>query len=115
MGLLDLTYFLMEINAALDTGHYEDVTIKEIVYHLDQGDIVEFLGQRLVGDVNLSYFEEDNEKSFELNNQLYKVFLANENQEYENFGVQNNGLCLLIAYITEIMQNVAKDVKDPTQ
>ncbi len=105
MRLNQLTYFVNEINAAIDTGKYRDISIKEVEDHIEREDLIPYLRDRLGEDVDLSLLTP--EVSEELNSKLLGIFGGYYGQERRKWGVENNGLCLLIAWSTEIIQQKA--------
>ncbi len=47
MKLLWVTYFILNINAAIDTGKYQDISVEEVEDHIDGGDLIPYLRERL--------------------------------------------------------------------
>ncbi|MGB2842971.1 MAG: hypothetical protein WBC40_10955 [Halobacteriota archaeon] len=102
MRLNQLTYFIFGINAAIDTGKYGDISIKEVEDHLERGDLIPYLKERLGEDVDLGLLKP--EDSWELNDKLLGILGAHYGKERSELGVENNGLCLLIVLTTEIIR-----------
>lgn len=94
-----LTFLAFNLNGAIDTGKYGNVTYREVADHVDAGTIFDFLGTRLAKDIDLSIFDAER-----------KTALVAEWQDMRGvdarrkFGVENNGLCLLMAYCLEGIQ-----------
>ena len=100
-----LTLLITELNHLLDTGKYDDITIEEVHEHIDSGTILQFLRERAGDDIFLlsaldcyTDFEDFYVKY------LQRFYGAYPGHEYQKYGVKNNGLCLLIAWTNQIIQ-----------
>ena len=102
MKLVYYTYTILQINSAIDTGKYQGIGVEEVEEHIDAGDIIPFLIQRLDGDVDLSLLSDVD--SAELSAQLLDIYLANGGRERRKWGIENSGLCLLVAWTNELIQ-----------
>lgn len=100
MRITNLTHLAFQLNAALDTGRYNDVTFREVSGHINEGTIFSFLERRIGEDVDLSLL--DTPKRQELIDE-WQSFL-NVVDARRKFGVEKNGLCLLTAYVIEGIQ-----------
>ena len=100
MRITSLTFLAFYLNGALDTGKYQDVTFDEVAREIRNGTIFEFLARRLAGDIDLSIFglAERTEIEAEWADMLAAVSARRK------FGVERNGICLLIAYLLEGIQ-----------
>jgi len=94
-----LPMLAFDLNANLDTGKFANVTKDEILEQIEAGTIFDWLGEKLEY-VDLSVATEED-----------KLALVDEWRNFANaidpkrkFGVENNGLCLLLAYVIEGMQ-----------
>ncbi len=100
MKITKLTLLAFYLNSALDTGKYRDITLQEVGDQIEQGTIFEFLQTRLLGDIDLSLYKEKEKK--ELLEEWQDFYVAvNASRK---FGINNNGLCLLVAYLLEGIQ-----------
>lgn len=97
MRITNLTFLAFYLNSALDTGKYNDVTLDEVAQHIEAGTIFDFLATRLAGDIDLSILDAPRKK--ELLEEWQDILAAVSARR--KFGVENNGLCLLIAYLIE--------------
>jgi hypothetical protein len=100
MRITNLTFLAFYLNGALDTGKYADVSFDEVGKAIDNGTIFDVLAKRLEGDSDLSIFDA-----------AKKAEIIAEWQDHRNavnarrkLGVENNGLCLLVAYCLEGVQ-----------
>jgi hypothetical protein len=100
--LVHLTLLILEINAALDTGKYQDVTLDEVEDHIEQGDLFPYLRTRLGDNVDLSLFDEP--KARDITMALQEVHSVGAGVERRKWGIENNGLNLLIAWINELIK-----------
>ncbi len=105
MKLLWVTYFILNINAAIDTGKYQDISVAEVEDHIDGGDLISYLRERLEGDLDLTFIKEPD--ALELNAKLNDILVAQRGNERRKWGIENSGLCLLVAWANEIMQREA--------
>jgi hypothetical protein len=109
MRITNLTFLAFYLNSAIDTGKYSDITFKEVADQINAGTIFEFLQTHLVGDIDLSIFDESKRK--ELVSEWQDLLAAVSARR--KFGVENNGLCLLVAYLLEGIQR--RQDKNPRQ
>jgi len=100
MRITNLTFLALNLNGALDTGKYGIVSFKEVADHIEAGTIFDFLETRLAGDIDLSIFDAEKRKVLTTE---WQDMLAAVNAR-RKFGVEKNGLCLLIAYLLEGIQ-----------
>lgn len=109
MRITNLTFLAFYINSAIDTGKYSDITFKEVADKIKAGSIFEFLQNRLVGDIDLSILDESKRK--ELLSEWQDLLAAVSTRR--KFGIENNGLCLLVAYLLEGIQR--RQDRNPSQ
>jgi hypothetical protein len=106
-----LTDALFVVNKAIDKEAAEAVTVDEVHRHIDAGDLVRFLESKL--GVAFSGVREGIDE-----NRLFIEALRHVRQtsgrERKVYGVQNSGACLVIAYITEILQQGYLDLNSLT-
>ena len=100
MRITNLTFLAFYLNGALDTGKYTNVSFKEAADQIEAGTIFEFLKTRLDGDIDLSIFDESKQRELITE---WQDLLAAVNAR-RKFGVEKNGICLLIAYLLEGIQ-----------
>lgn len=101
-----LTLLILSLNALLDTGRYNSITIDEVEDRIRDGSILRFLRDRAGKEIDLSLQLSTPNDSFE---RFYVSYLQNildcyGGNENRKWGVQNLGLCLLIAWTNEILQ-----------
>jgi hypothetical protein len=106
MELVRLTHLLLELNSMLDSRNYDDLGLAEVKQRIDDGTILRFLRDRGGNDIDLSLHVSDASDGFE---QWYVAYLqsiydAYRGDERRKWGVSNRGLCLLIAWTNEMIQ-----------
>ena len=100
MRITYLTFLAFFLNGAIDTGKYNDIGLQEVADHVEAGTIFDFLQTRLIDDIDLSTFEK--EKQQELTIEWQDMLQAMNPRR--KFLIENNGLCLLVAYLLEGIQ-----------
>lgn len=101
MKLHSLTYIILETNAAIDTGKYDDVPVREVTKHIESGDVVAWLKTR-VPEMDLSLLRDQDEREYAVG--LSDIYGGYAGQERRKWGIENRGLCLLIAWTNELIQ-----------
>ena len=127
MELSNLSCFIFVLNAAIDTGKYQDISVEEVEKHIEKGDLLDYLENKLGDDgKNLSLIKpikdlgapddvDDKDKMAWIKTQvsLSKGGSQTEAELIENLqgilqcysgGIENSGLCLLIALTTALIQ-----------
>lgn len=105
--LTPLTFMASEITHLLDTGKYNHVTIADIKREIRQGTIFEYLKTLAGDDIDLSIIQEGTTypgfKDFYVE-YLQRIVDAYSGNERRKWGIENSGLCLLLAWTIEIVQ-----------
>lgn len=100
-----LTLMILELNGLLDTGNYDDITPAEVAAHLDDGTIFDYLRERVGMDIDLSMFgAEGPYPDFAAFYVAALRDLNGANSSGRKWGVSRRGLCLLVAWTNEIIQ-----------
>ena len=106
--LTHLSYVLLEINAVIDTGKYDYISIEDIHREIENGTVLRYIAKKAAGDIDLSLLldREDDELNFEERyaEHLQSIYGGYAGQERRKWGVENRGLCLLVAWTIEIIQ-----------
>jgi hypothetical protein len=102
-----LTLLILQLNKLVDSGIYDDVTISEVHQHIDDGTILRFLRTRAERYIDLSTHLDPGAwgdfESFYVKH-LQSIYDAYACDEERKWGVRNKGLCLLVAWTNEILQ-----------
>lgn len=101
--LFKLTYTAFMVNHLLDTGKYDDVTIDELGPHLENETIFQFLTERFGDELPLGILTGDDR----LELAAEWASLWNAVDAGRKFAVRRNGVCLLLAYVIESIQQRA--------
>ena len=104
MRLAARTYAAFALNGALDTGRYADLSIDELRPAIDAGRVFPLLEQRLGADYRLGWLSD--EERAELSDEWSRF--SNGLDARRNLLIGRNGLCLLIAYVLEGIQQDAQ-------
>lgn len=103
-----LTLLILEYNSIIDSGKYGDITISDIHEHIKSGTVLRFIEERAGGDVDLSLqlAASVGDQSFEdyYAGYLRAIYHGSAGDERRKWGVKNHGLCLLVAWTNEIIQ-----------
>jgi hypothetical protein len=100
MEINKLTLVGFQLNGALGSGKYDDVSIDQVKKELDGGDIWGLLERRLGQDADFSLLYNDDKAKLAREWES----LANAVDESRKLYVERNGLCLLVAYLLEGIQ-----------
>ena len=105
------TFAAFALNGALDTGRYDDLGVDEVGAAIDDGTVFAFLERRLGADYRLGWLSEDD-----------RAGLADEWGRYRDaidarrkLLVERNGLCLLVAYVIQGIQEDAISAEEQQQ
>jgi len=99
--LTNLTYIILELNAALDSGKYDHVPMSEASQHIKSGDVISWL-KREAPEIDLSLLREESAKEYEA--ALGDIYGGCGGSERRKWGVERRALCLLIAWTNELIQ-----------
>jgi hypothetical protein len=103
LDITTLTYLLFAINAVLDKDHWKTITFDDVYGHLDAGDLIPFLDGRL-NSLDLSLLGPDEAQGRLLLAALRQVAGWFEERERRKTGIEKSGVCLVIAWIGEVIQ-----------
>lgn len=106
MEITKLTVLGFDLNGALGSGQYDDVSIPAVKEAIDDGTIFDLLERRLGKDVDLSLLYNDDRA--ELLDEWRRIINAVD--EGRKFAIRegSSGLCLLVAYLLEGIQQRAR-------
>jgi hypothetical protein len=97
-------HLLWQFIGAIDTGKYDSLTTDEVHRHADAGTIPAFLVDRFGTDLDLSMIERSDWD--EISERWAGI--SNAVDSRRKFGVENRGVCLLMAYTLECLQNYSE-------
>lgn len=106
MKISALTLLILHLNKLVDSGKYNDVSIDEIHTAIEHRRVLQFLKEKAGNDIDLSAHLSNVYGDFEsfYETKINEIYGGYAGQERRKWGVQNLGLCLLIAWTNEIIQ-----------
>jgi len=106
--LTPFTMLIMELNAIIDAGKYNYITIAQIEEHMRSRTVFQFLKQELKNDIDLSFLTSPEspypgfmDYYLKRMESLVNAYSGNERRKW---GIEHPGLCLLLAWTVEIVQ-----------
>ena len=102
-----LIYLIFEYNHLLDTGNYQHISINDVHREIESGKILRYIRDIGGQEIDLSLIlDSKSESEFESKyvEHLQSIYGGNAGRERRKWGVVNNGICLLIAWTCEIIQ-----------
>lgn len=96
MRIYKLTNLAHDLNAALGSGKFQDITYEEVWEHIDDGTIFEFLNERLGFSMAISALAPIDRFEILLDWDSLRTCV-----EPFKFNGHHNGLCLLVGYLLE--------------
>ena len=105
--LTALTLLVLDLNSLIDSGKFNDITVDEVYQWAEERKILACLAERTRGEFSSENYNEDgpyaNFSNF-YNDQMESLANATVGSK---FGVENSGLCLLLAWTNELIQQGA--------
>jgi hypothetical protein len=80
------------------------VSLDEVKQHIKKGDVLDWLGEKFKGHIDLSPYTPNREAHRDITRGLQDILGGYDGRERRKWGVQNNGICLLIAWVNELVQ-----------
>jgi hypothetical protein len=105
LRLNTLTFVGFFVNAVISEGHADTISFNEIYQSLENGELLEFLDQKIPGRFDFSLFPAGDEQAVALNHVLNNVAGGLQGSEYRKIGIKSSGLHLLMAFILEAIQH----------
>lgn len=108
--LTALTLIILELNHLIDSGKYIHITIEDVHKAIEQKRIIPYLEETTKGDSDFSLYGGDGPYSGFVeyyHEQMYQIYGGYAGNERRKWGVENSGLCLLLAWTNEIIQQGA--------
>ncbi|WP_207869392.1 hypothetical protein [Pseudomonas sp. 51_B] len=107
MEITALTGLILQINKVIDSGRHNNITISDIHSAIESGKTLRFLKEQCGNDIDLSFLLDssvygDFEALYE--EQISQIYNGYAGDERRRWGVQNLGLCLVLAWTNEIIQ-----------
>jgi len=102
-----LTILVLKINHMIDSKKYDNITIENVYTWIDEQNIFKSLIELTAGDEDFSFYLNDGPyanfvKYYE--EKMYNLYNAYGGDHDRKWGVKNLGLCLLLAWTNELIQ-----------
>jgi hypothetical protein len=106
-----LTMILFGLSVLMDEGDCDDVTLDEVKEHAKKGDLIAFLTEKGGGVFASGFLESPDWAEFVhwYENEIAAQCHSMHGRERRKYAIQNRGICLLISYTAELIQQ-AKDI-----
>lgn len=107
MKVSALTLLVLNVNSLIDSGKYNDISIEDVHKAIERKRVLRFLQERCGADIDLSVHLESNAYgNFEAfyEGRISEIHGGYAGQERRKWGVENLGLCLILAWTNEIIQ-----------
>ena len=107
MRVVNLTFVILQVNSLIDSGRYQDISIGDVHDAIEGEGVLRFLKAKCGDDIDLSLFLDhshnpDFERLYEA--EMKSIYDGYAGRERRKFGVENSGLCLILAWTNEIVQ-----------
>jgi len=115
MKVSTLTALILQINSAIDSGKYTSISISDVHGAIEQRSLLKFLKTSCQDNIDLSIHLSGAFGDFETfyEDAIGTIFDGYAGDERRKWGVQNQGLCLVLAWTNEIIQQSLMDVELP--
>ena len=105
--LTAITLLVLEINSLIDSKKFDDVTIREVYKWIKNENVIGSLAERAKGHVHLGDYGVDgpyrNFAGF-YHEQMKRLYDGYGGSHEKKWRVENRGLCLLLAWTNELIQ-----------
>ena len=108
--LTALTLLILEINRLIDSGNCTDITIEDAHTAIVEKRIIPFLSEAAQDSVSFSLYGPDGPyRDFVeyYHEEMHNLHCCHAGDERRKWGIENLGLCLLLAWTNEIIQQGA--------
>lgn len=106
-----LTLLVLEFNHLIDTGKYNNITIDDVHREIENKNIIPYIARETAGDSDFSIFTDAGSSYANYvkyyHEQMYELYGGYAGNERRKWGVKNLGLCLLVAWTNELIQQGA--------
>jgi len=102
--LIDLTQLIFDLNHLIDSGLHQGISIDEVHQHIDDGDVFSWLEAKFPDEMRYNINKHFPEVSAEIGANLKASHDAYAGSEDRKMGVSNNGICLLLAWLNDLIQ-----------
>jgi len=104
-----LTMMVLNLNALVDAHRHEGVSLHDAKRHIGAKTVFSWLEGTFGRDVDFSLFDADTRAR--ISDELQNLMHGYAGDEHRKWGIQNNGICLLIAWTNELIQQKVREVR----
>jgi len=105
MRLNDLTDLIIALNSMLDSGEHEDISVADVRAHINDGELFQYLLNQDPDNLRLEHLVQSNEElKYKLLSYYRNIDAGYGNKVSGKWGVENNGLCLLIGWTASLIE-----------
>lgn len=95
-----LTQFIQEVAVLLDKGAIR--SIENVHSHIEQKNLINWLESEFpINEYGIDFSLFQNKERDYIHNHLFSLWEVRAGDERRKWGIENNGLCLLISWVTE--------------
>ena len=97
---------LFGLSCLLDSGNADDITLEDVKAHARDGDLIQFLTEKAGGSFGDGFLDAPGWEGFSAwyVERIRENCHAMDGRERRKYGIENRGICLLISYTAEILQ-----------
>ena len=105
MTLVDLTFLQFQLIALIGADRHRDVSFEDVYEALDAQDLFGWLRRRFASQIDISFYEGDRQAAgTQVEAAINAASEGLRGRERQKTGVENDGICLLLALVTEAIQ-----------
>lgn len=107
MKIIALTLLILQINRLIDSRKHDDISIADVHQAIESRSLLRMVKERAGTDVDLSMHMSEAYGGFEayFEQKMVEFYEVYAGQERRKWGIENSGLCLILAWTNEIIQN----------
>lgn len=102
--LTHLTFLIIGLNSLIDGGLHEGISIAEAEDAIRSGTVFTWLREKFQKNIDLSLYEANADAREAISEEWQALLGGYEGSEGRKWGVRNNGICLLLAWTNELVQ-----------
>lgn len=105
--LAPISYLILELTRLIDSGKFHDISIEEVYSWMREEEILSSLQERTSGEIDLSpYGANGAYPGFDVlyHDRMFSYYNAYSSGHFRKWGIENLGLCLLLAWTIELIK-----------
>ena len=103
MNIIDLSYFILQLNHLIDADLHRSVTFEEAKKHIKHGDLFEWLDKRFDGEIDIKHLSQSGAAQ-KITLELQNLLGGYDGSERRKWRLKNNGICLILGWTNELIQ-----------